>query len=98
MPQELTVTRKLGDEETAENFSKSVGGTRINTTVSFRAAYSISKARYSVKNNKYVVYIRLYPIALESRKIISICVYADTSKEAYAQARKRVERGVYDAR
>lgn len=97
MPKEITITSKRTSETVAIAFAENTGGIREGKSVTFQATYSISRARYSVKQDKYVVYIHLYPTAPGSCKRMTVTVYADTSQEAYALARKWVEQGVYNA-
>lgn len=59
-------------------------------TVKFEANYSISKALYHVKTDKYRVYIR---IKLGGGKLLTHIVSSDYSLEAYEIARRRVKEG-----
>ena len=93
MAEVITVIRNLETEEAAEVFASHTGGKRNGTAVSFQATYSISKARYSIKRNKYVVYIRIYPVEPENCQRLTICVYADTSQKAYDNARQKLKDG-----
>lgn len=86
--------KEFTTEEAATDFAGKVSGTVNNTAVKFRASYSLSKARYSVKNDKYAVYLRIAPEAPVSDFKLSVVVYADTSVEAYRKAREKAESGV----
>lgn len=94
MKKERQFTKQLTTLSAATRYAEYVGGTLQGTAVSFRASYSLSKARYSVKHDKYEVYLRLFPEAPGSVKRLTVAVYSDTSKEAYQKAREIVERGV----
>lgn len=77
--------------ENAAEFAEKIGGTVIDTyTVKFMAAYSISKALYSVSHDMYKVFIRVRP---ESAIPLTYVIYAKTSKEAYEGARRKVKHG-----
>lgn len=86
--------KEFTTEEAAIDFADKVGGTVNNTAVKFRASYSLSKARYSVKNDKYAVYLRIAPEATVGDFKLSVVIYADTSVKAYQKAREKAESGV----
>lgn len=58
--------------------------------VAFDAFYSISKALFNVKSDKYRVYIR---IRLANGNPLTYVVAAKRSKDAYDMAKNRVKEG-----
>lgn len=81
----------------AARYAEHVGGILTDKAVRFVAFYSYSKARYSVARDKYAVYIKLSPPYNDypNKDLrLTVVVYADTSLEAYALAREKIEKGV----
>lgn len=92
MNKEKIFTKECKDEESAIQFAEKVGGKRTyDNAVEFLATYSISKAVYRVKTDMYKVYIRIRPICADIALTYTVC--KKTSKEAYEEARKKVQRG-----
>lgn len=87
-------TKQLTTLSAATRYADYVGGVLQGTAVSFQASYSISRARYSVKHDKYVVYLRIAPEAPGSVERLTVAVYEDTSLKAYQRAREIAESGV----
>lgn len=87
-------TKRLTTLSAATRYAEYVGGMLQGTAVNFQASYSLSKARYSVKHDKYVVYLRIAPEAPGSVERLTVAIYADTSLKAYQKARETVERGI----
>lgn len=94
MNKEKIFTKECKDEESAIQFAEKVGGKRTyNNTVEYLATYSISKALYNVNTDLYKVYIRIRPLCADMALTYTVC--RKTSKEAYKEARKRVQKGVF---
>lgn len=93
MTGEKRFIKECTDVEKAVEFEQKVAGTRISKIqVEFLAAYSISKALYNVKSDRYRVYIRLRPCGTQIA--LSVVVWGKTSQEAYNEARNRIQKGV----
>lgn len=87
-------TKECKDDESAIQFAEKVGGKRTyDNAVEYLATYSISKALYNVKTDMYKVYIRIRPLCTNTALTYIVC--RKTSKEAYEEARKRVQKGVF---
>lgn len=92
MNNEKLFTKECKDDESAMRFAEKVGGKRTyNNAVEFLATYSISKALYNVKTDMYRVYIRIRPICTGIALTYTVC--KKTSKEAYEEARKKIQKG-----
>lgn len=92
MQDKKTFYRTLPTKEQAVDFAEQSHGfiQKDGYTVRFEASYSISKALYNVKSDKYRVYVRIRP---DGGKPLTYVVVSDYSKEAYEMARKRVKDG-----
>ncbi|WP_394913316.1 hypothetical protein [uncultured Robinsoniella sp.] len=94
MDKTRTFIKECKDPESAVEFEKKVNGKRTtNVAVTFQGTYSVSKALYNVKTDMYRVYIRVRP--LHSDAMFTFIVSEKTSKEAYNEARKKVQKGVF---
>ncbi len=87
-----TFYRTLPTKEQAVDFAEQSHGIiqEDGCTVKFEASYSISKALYNVKSDKYRVYVRIRPAGGNP---LTYVVVSEYSKEAYEMARKRVKDG-----
>lgn len=87
-----TFYRTLPTKEQAVDFAEKSRGTiqEDGCTVAFDASYSISKALFNVKSDKYRVYIR---IRLANGNPLTYIVAAKRSKDAYDMAKNRVKEG-----
>lgn len=92
MQDKKTFYRTLPTKEQAVDFAEQSHGfiQKDGYTVRFEASYSISKALYNVKSDKYRVYVRIRP---DGGNPLTYVVVSDYSKEAYEMARKRVKDG-----
>lgn len=92
MPNKKTFFRKFLYHEEAVDFAEKVKGRiqKDGCTVEFEATYSISKALYNVKSDRYRVYIRLRTEEGNPLTFISVSQYA---REATQKAKERVKGG-----
>lgn len=92
MQDKKTFYRTLPTKEQAVDFAEQSHGfiQKDGYTVRFEASYSISKALYNVKSDKYRVYVRIRP---DGGNPLTYVVVSDYSKEAYEMARKKVKDG-----
>lgn len=92
MQNNKTFYKRCSTREQAVDFAEKSKGTiqKDGCTVAFDASYSISKALFNVKSDKYRVYIR---IRLANGNPLTYIVAAKRSKDAYDMAKNRVKEG-----
>ena len=92
MQNNKTFYKRCSTREQTVAFAEKSQGTiqEDGCTVAFDASYSISKALFNVKSDKYRVYIR---IRLAIGNPLTYIVAANRSKDAYDMAKNRVKEG-----
>ena len=90
MQNNKTFYKRCSTREQTVDFAEKSQGTiqEDGCTVAFDASYSISKALFNVKSDKYRVYIR---IRLANGNPLTYIVAAKRSKDAYDMAKNRVK-------